>query len=667
MSMLRRTLQVVGVRVDATKASKVAKKLHAHLLNVPKLRNVVPDPTDEGMKLVLLSASAETLQPLRETLAVFLRAGSFSFVPHSVQIDFNEYAKESVVEKGRGAANKAEHRVIQTLPIGDVSFRPVGDDNVEQLHEINEELFPVKYGNAFYEYVADAPEGYCKLAYSDDDTAIGAVCCEVEMVKISGKLPLSSVHPDAWRNGGASPLQISVLLESVIAQARKDGLAYVYLHVQCSNTAAQRFYFAHGFECVKLKRNYYSQLNPPHGFVLRKQLALAIGHQFVNPFYRRAAPISKCYIMSMPLLDKKLFKKTLEVVGVRVEAKKIGRVVKRLHWPPAEPAAAAQRGAGPDQPRIRTRIPADYSYFAVDQVLSELLPKGMDIPSSFETVGHIAHLNLRDNQLPYKNIIGQVILDKNAQIRTVVNKTDNIETKFRTFPMEVLAGDDDMEVEVHESKATFRFNYAEVYWNSRLQQEHLRVIRSIKPHDVVCDMMCGIGPFAIPVALNGSKVYANDLNPRSYHYLKENITVNQVEKLVTPYNLDGREFLAKLLGEKKQFTQVLMNLPAIALEFLDAFPGQFDHWEGELPYIHCYCFSNADDVKKDVKERAEKIMGGELDLARTSLHLVRDVAPKKVMVCISFQLPESIAFSAERRASKQDDPKRRKVEADAAA
>ncbi|KAG1709977.1 hypothetical protein DVH05_016986 [Phytophthora capsici] len=411
--------------------------------------------------------------------------------------------------------------------------------------------------------------------------------------------------------------------------------------------------------------------------------------------------------MSKPLLDKTLFKKTLEVIGVRVEAKKIGRVVKKLH------------GHLLNLPRLRNVVPdptnsdpyknsssklillnskvkdketlqplneelvtflkeeslafvshaieLDYSYFAVDQVLSELLPKGMDIPSSFETVGHIAHLNLRDNQLPYKNVIGQVILDKNAQIRTVVNKTDNIETKFRTFPMEVLAGDDDMEVEVHESKATFRFNYAEVYWNSRLQQEHLRIIRQIKPHDVVCDMMCGIGPFAIPVALNGSKVFANDLNPRSFHYLKENIVLNKVEKLVTPYNLDGREFLATLLNEKKQFTQVLMNLPAIALEFLDAFPGQFDHWEGELPYIHCYCFSNADDVQQDVKERAEKIMGGKLDPERTSFHLVRDVAPKKVMVCISFQLPESIAFSSERQESQQDDPKRRKLEDEASA
>jgi len=44
------------------------------------------------------------------------------------------------------------------------------------------------------------------------------------------------------------------------------------------------------------------------------------------------------------------------------------------------------------------------------QVLETLLPEGMIIPSAFETVGHIAHLNLREEHLPYKRLIAKVFV-----------------------------------------------------------------------------------------------------------------------------------------------------------------------------------------------------------------------------------------------------------------
>lgn len=79
-----------------------------------------------------------------------------------------------------------------------------------------------------------------------------------------------------------------------------------------------------------------------------------------------------------------------------------------------------------------------YENFATDEVLKRLLPNLVEIPSSFEQAGHIAHLNLRDEALPHKHLIAQVILDKNPSIKTVVNKVGSIETEFRTFPMEVI-------------------------------------------------------------------------------------------------------------------------------------------------------------------------------------------------------------------------------------
>lgn len=76
----------------------------------------------------------------------------------------------------------------------------------------------------------------------------------------------------------------------------------------------------------------------------------------------------------------------------------------------------------------------------MEEVLEALLPAEVTKQTSFETVGQIAHLNLRSDCLPYKDIIGQVILDKNPRIATVVNKLDQIDHSFRFFQMEILAG-----------------------------------------------------------------------------------------------------------------------------------------------------------------------------------------------------------------------------------
>jgi hypothetical protein len=42
------------------------------------------------------------------------------------------------------------------------------------------------------------------------------------------------------------------------------------------------------------------------------------------------------------------------------------------------------------------------------QLLKELLPDGMTVPTAYESVGHIAHLNLREEHLPFRHIIAQV-------------------------------------------------------------------------------------------------------------------------------------------------------------------------------------------------------------------------------------------------------------------
>jgi tRNA (guanine37-N1)-methyltransferase len=56
-------------------------------------------------------------------------------------------------------------------------------------------------------------------------------------------------------------------------------------------------------------------------------------------------------------------------------------------------------------------LKVDISNYTTEQALKKVLPEDVEAPSGFEVIGHIAHLNLRDSHLPYKHMIGQIILE----------------------------------------------------------------------------------------------------------------------------------------------------------------------------------------------------------------------------------------------------------------
>lgn len=134
------------------------------------------------------------------------------------------------------------------------------------------------------------------------------------------------------------------------------------------------------------------------------------------------------------------------------------------------------------------------------------------------------------------------------RIKTVVNKVGTITNEFRVPKFEVLAGKNDMVTEVKQYGCTFKLDYSLVYWNSRLEHEHIRLVSQFQAGEVICDMFAGIGPYAIPAAQKGCIVYANDLNPDSIHYLKLNAETNKVDDRVCTYNTDAREFIYQTMA-----------------------------------------------------------------------------------------------------------------------
>lgn len=153
---------------------------------------------------------------------------------------------------------------------------------------------------------------------------------------------------------------------------------------------------------------------------------------------------------------------------------------------------------------------------------------------------------------------------------------------------------------------------------------------------------------AIAAAQRVKRVYANDLNPTAVDYLQRNCVLNKLERKIEVFNMDGRRFIDTLFSSKKahSITQVVMNLPNEAADFLDAFRGVFGkkvHGKRTaLPVIHVYGFSKADDPEFDFHERVRIAL---LEVAvNVEMHRVRQVAPGKFMLCASFVLPESMAY-----------------------
>lgn len=176
-------------------------------------------------------------------------------------------------------------------------------------------------------------------------------------------------------------------------------------------------------------------------------------------------------------------------------------------------------------------------------------------------------------------------------------------------------------------------------------------------------MFAGVGPFAVPAAKHvGCQVYANDLNPKSYQYLQANSKLNKVDKLIHCYNMDGRDFVKHLVHNQHiPFNHVIMNLPASAVEFLDVFRHLFPASSASsvLPVVHCYTFvKGAEDAIAQAKLNVEQVLYEGENIQEKNVEYidvfdVRDVAPKKNMICVSFKLPESIAYSIDTGNSKR--------------
>ncbi len=191
-------------------------------------------------------------------------------------------------------------------------------------------------------------------------------------------------------------------------------------------------------------------------------------------------------------------------------------------------------------------------------------------------------------------VIGDILVLKNEpdnvdellklpEVKRIV-KLGRINGSKREPEVEILVGDDTETIH-RENHCFFKLDVAKIMWSKGNTTERQRIPKIVKNGETVVDMFAGIGYFSIPIAVhsNPEKIYSIEINPISYGYLKDNITLNKAEDIIKPILGDCRKVALKEVADR-----VLMGYIGNTHEFLDAAmqivkPGGIIHYHESVP------------------------------------------------------------------------------------
>jgi tRNA wybutosine-synthesizing protein 2 len=257
--------------------------------------------------------------------------------------------------------------------------------------------------------------------------------------------------------------------------------------------------------------------------------------------------------------------------------------------------------------------------------LKDKLPKKelLLLPSSYQKIGDIVILNLKKELWKYDDLIGNIVLEKIPNTKSVFRRKGFIETGLRTPQIKWISGINNT-VTIHkEHGIIYKLDVKNIMFSKGNLNERKRIVKQIKKGETIVDMFAGIGYFCLGIAKfsEAEKIYAIEINPKSYEYLLENIKLNKVESKIVPILGDCVIVIPKL---GKIADRVIMGLLPSCEEYLK------DAMKVIRPngIIHYHGIAKEDGDKKlfeDV-ETAAKIEGCKVKLIKKTK--VKSYAPK---------------------------------------
>lgn len=156
----------------------------------------------------------------------------------------------------------------------------------------------------------------------------------------------------------------------------------------------------------------------------------------------------------------------------------------------------------------------------------KLLPRG-------QVLGDIIIVSLPDKLKCRKKEIGEALLSFYPRCCTVLLER-GIKGRMREPEREIIAGEKTETIH-RENGCSFKIDAMKLMYSKGNLAERKRMSK-IGRDETVVDMFAGIGYFSIPMAVHSKpgKIFAIEINPVSFGYLKENIKLNKVEDIIEP-------------------------------------------------------------------------------------------------------------------------------------
>ena len=159
------------------------------------------------------------------------------------------------------------------------------------------------------------------------------------------------------------------------------------------------------------------------------------------------------------------------------------------------------------------------------------------LPSGWQLLGDVIIVTLHEELENWKKDIAKALLSMHPGCRTVLLDR-GISGQMRKPEREIIAGKRTETIH-RENGCLFKLDAIQIMYSQGNLAER-KLMSRLGKDEIVVDMFAGIGYFSIPMAVHSkpTKIYAIEINPVSFSYLRENISLNRVENSIEPVEGD---------------------------------------------------------------------------------------------------------------------------------